>query len=33
MYYFEKSAYDIVVTFWPAAMIRRPGNCAPLLLS
>ena len=33
MYYMEKSAYDIVVTFWPPAMIRRPMNCAPLLLS
>jgi len=33
MYYLEKSAYDIVVTFWPPTMIRRPGNCAPLLLS
>ena len=25
----EKSAYDIVVTFWPPAVIRRQGNCAP----
>jgi len=22
-------ANDIVVTFWPPAVIRRPGNCAP----
>jgi len=33
MYCFETSAYDIVVTFWPPAMIWRPGDCAPLLLS
>ena len=30
MYRFEKSAYDIVVTFWLPAVIRRPGNFAPL---
>jgi len=30
MYCFAKSAYDIVVTFWPPAVIRRPGNCVPL---
>jgi len=30
MYWFEKSAYDIVVTFWAVAVIRRPGNFAPL---
>ena len=30
MYCFEKSAYDTVVTFWPLAVIWRPGNCAPL---
>jgi len=29
MYCFEKSAYDIVVTFWPPAMIPRQRNCAP----
>jgi len=29
MYFFEKSAYHIVVTFWVPAVIRRPGNCAP----
>jgi len=30
MYCFEKSAYDIVVTFWPPrAVIRLPGNFAP----
>ena len=33
MYYLEKSAYDVVVTFWLPATIRRLGNCAPLLLS
>ena len=33
MYCFEKSAYDIVVTFWLPAAIRRPGNFAPLPLS
>ena len=30
MYCFEKSASDIVVTFWSPAVIRCPGNCAPL---
>ena len=25
--------YDIVLTFWSPAMIRRPGNCAALLPS
>jgi len=30
MYCFEKSAYDIVVTFWLPAVIQRPGNFAPL---
>jgi len=30
MYCFEKSAYDIVVTFWSPAVIRHPGDCAPL---
>jgi len=24
---FEKSAYDIVGTFWPPTVIRCPGNC------
>jgi len=33
MYCYEKSAYDIVVTFWSPAVIRRPGNCAPLVTS
>jgi len=30
MYCFEKSFYDIVVSVWPPAVIRRTGNCAPL---
>jgi len=30
MYCFEKSACNIVVTFWSPAVIRRQGNCAPL---
>jgi len=30
MYCIEKSAYDVVVTFWPSAVIWRRGNCAPL---
>ena len=30
MYCIEESAYDIVVTFWPLAVIRRQGNCASL---
>jgi len=29
MYCFEKSAYDIVVTFWSPAVIPCPRNCAP----
>jgi len=29
MYCFEKSVYDIVVTFWLPAVIRRPGVVAP----
>jgi len=29
MYCFEKSAYDIVVTFWSPALIPRPRNCPP----
>jgi len=29
MYCFEKSAYDIVVSVWPPAVIRPSGNCAP----
>jgi len=28
MYRFEKSAYDIILIFWPPAVIRRTGNCA-----
>ena len=32
MYCFEKSAYVIVGTFWPRAVIWRPENCAPLPL-
>jgi len=27
---FWKSTHDIVGTFWPPAVIRRPGNRAPL---
>jgi len=30
MYCFEKRAHDIVGTFWPPAVIRRPRNCAHL---
>jgi len=30
MYCFEKSAYDIAVTFWPPAVIRRPRNYSHL---
>jgi len=30
MYCFEKCVFDIVVTFWPPAVIRHQGNCAPL---
>jgi len=29
MYCFAKSAYDIVVTFWPPVVIRRPGIVFP----
>jgi len=29
MYCFEKSAYDIVGTFWSPAVIRRPAICVP----
>jgi len=29
MYCFGKSDYDIVVTFWPPAVIRRQGNFVP----
>jgi len=29
MYCFEKSAYVIVGTFWPPAVIWRPENCDP----
>jgi len=32
MYCFEKSAHDIVGTFWPSAVILRPG-ISPLLTS
>jgi len=31
MYRFEKSAYDIILIFWPPAVIRRTGNCARCL--
>jgi len=30
MYCFEKSAHDIVVNFWPPAVIPRTRNRAPL---
>ena len=30
MYCIEESAYDIVVTFWSPAVIRRQAKCAPL---
>jgi len=30
MHCIEKSAYGTVVTFWLPAVIRCPGNCAPL---
>jgi len=33
MYCFEKSSYDIVVTFWLPEMIRHLGKCAPLVTS
>jgi len=33
MYCIEGSAYDIVVTFWPSAVIRRPGISAPYTTS
>jgi len=32
MYYIKQSAYGCVVTFWLPAVIRYPGNCAPLAL-
>jgi len=35
LYCFIKSACDIVVTFWPLTVIRRPRKCAlcPLVTS
>jgi len=30
MYCIEESAYDIIVTFWSPAVIRRQERCAPL---